>query len=436
MSSSKPAKRKSSKGEAPKEILIRRPESSPPEGARRVMVIAGENSGDNFGANLIREMKEREPEMQLYGLGGPRMEKAGVNPLVNIVDHLAIIGFTGVLRNYGVLRRLLTSVYDSLEYDKPDAVVLIDYPGFNQRVAERASELGIPVIYYVCPQFWAWNPRRKYKLAQIVDLLLVIFRFEEGLCREVGINAHYVGHPMLDHLKVTKRRDEVVAELGLDPNKQIIGLLPGSRRSEVVRLLPLLLESAELALQRTDDVQFVLPRASSVSEELIQKYLDRFSVPVVVVDKDRTNVRAAMDFAWVASGTATLETAILGTPLLIVYKVSFLTWIIAQRLVETPYIGLVNIVAEDRIVPELLQDDANAEKISDMTLEYLSNDEKMAELRAGLDRVRERMGGPGAAERGAALALAYLEHLENYPDGDEDETFESSQAFKVATASP
>jgi lipid-A-disaccharide synthase len=338
----------------------------------------------------------------------------GVHPLTNIVEQLAIIGLTGVLRNYGTLRKLLTSVYESIDRDAPDAVLLTDYPGFNQRVAEYASERGIPVIYYVCPQFWAWNGRRKYKLANIVDLLLVIFRFEEKICREVGINAHYVGHPMLDTLKKTKERGEVFAELGIPEDRKLIGLLPGSRKSEVVRLLPLLIEGAGLLRKRMPDVEFVLPRASTVPQALIDRYMERAEVPIRVVDRDRTNVRAAMDFAWVASGTATLETAMLGTPLLIVYKVSFLTWIIGQRLVETPFIGLVNIVAEDRIVPELLQDDATPENLSDMTVEYLTVPEKLETLTRGLQRVRERMGEAGAASQGAKLAWAYLErgHLE------------------------
>jgi len=395
--------------DAAKDLVIRSPAEPPVAGGRRLLVVAGENSGDQFCANLVRELLKRAPKTQLYGLGGPRMAEAGVAPLTNIVEQLAIIGLTGVLRNYGTLRRLLTSVYESIDNDKPDAVLLTDYPGFNQRVAEFASERGIPVIYYVCPQFWAWNPRRKYKLARIIDLLLVIFRFEEKICREVGINAHYVGHPMLDMLQVTKQRDQVVAEQGLDPKKHIIGLLPGSRKSEVVRLLPLMLEGAALLRQRFPEVQFVLPRATTISHEMLRKYLDRATVPVKVVDDDRTNVRKAMDFAWVASGTATLETAMLGTPLMIVYKVSFLTWVIAQRLVETPYIGLVNIVAEDRIVPELLQDEASAENLCDMTIDYLTKPELMAGLRAGLDRVRERMGGAGAAANAAKLALAYLD---------------------------
>jgi len=359
------------------------------------------------------------------------MVDVGVKPLTNIVESLAIIGLTGVLRNYGVLRKLLTSVYDSIKDDKPDAVLLIDYPGFNQRVAEFASEHGVPVLYYVCPQFWAWNARRKYKLAQIVDLLLVIFRFEEKLCREVDINAHYVGHPMLDEMKVTKTREEVFEEIGLDPSKTSIGLLPGSRRSEVVRLLPLLLESAELLLQKMPDVQFVLPRATTISQEMLNKYMSRYSVPVTVVDTDRLNVRAAMDFTWVASGTATLETALLGVPLLIVYKVSFLTWIVAQRLVETPYIGLVNIVAEDRIVPELLQDNATAENLCDVTIEYLTVEEKSKELHAGLERVRERMGGPGAAQNGARLVTAYLKHDKEIRENEitqDEESVESPMA--------
>jgi lipid-A-disaccharide synthase len=351
-------------------------------------MIAGENSGDNHAAELAKEILERIPNAQIYGLGGERMARAGVAPLTNIAQNLAIIGLGGVIRHYGVLRELLRSAYEALERDRPDAVILVDYPGFNQRVAERASELGVPVVYYVCPQFWAWNNRRKWKLARIVDMMMVIFRFEEGLCRSVGINARHVGHPLLDTLKVTKDRDQVCRENGFDPARRIIGL----RGFE-------------------PDAQFALIQADTIPDALIDQHLRGCEAPVSIIKRDRVNMRAAMDFAWVASGTATLETAVLGVPHLIVYSTNFLTWVIGQRLVQTPYIGLVNIVAEDRVVPELLQDEATGQNISDTTRALFADPARMGDIRQGLERVKRAMGKPGAAGQAAALVESFLNEL-------------------------
>jgi lipid-A-disaccharide synthase len=398
-----------------RERRLRVPKPPPRGSGPRILMVAGENSGDNHAAELAKALLKRLPDAQLYGLGGERMARAGVAPLTNIAQNLAIIGLWGVIRHYGVLRGLLRSAYEALERDRPDAVILIDYPGFNQRVAERASELGIPVVYYVCPQFWAWNGRRKWKLARIVDLMMVIFRFEEGLCRSVGINARHVGHPLLDTLRVTKTREQVCRENGLDPNRKIIGLLPGSRKSEVSRLLPPMLEGAERMMESEPGAQFVLIQADTIPDALIDERLRGCRAPVSIIRRDRVNVRAAMDFAWVASGTATLETAVLGTPHIIIYSTNFLTWVIGQRLVQTPYIGLVNIVAEDRVVPELLQDQATGQNIHDTTLAHFNDPQKMEEVRRGLDRVRRVMGKQGAAKRAAALVDRFLQELETKP---------------------
>jgi len=385
-----------------------RPTGSDPAKSPRLMMIAGEASGDAFAADLASAILARQPEAIIFGLGGQKLAAAGAKSLTNIVNNLAIIGLTGVLKNYVTLRRLLASTYEVLERDRPDAVILVDYPGFNQRVAERASELGIPVIYYICPQFWAWNERRKWKLARIVDMMMVIFRFEEGLCREVGINAHYVGHPMLKGLRVSKSKDDVRAELGLSEGQRLIGLLPGSRKSEVVRLLPIMVDGVAEYAANDPKAVFAVIRADTIPKPMIDHYISRCAVPIRVIDKDRTNVRAACDFAWVASGTATLETAVLQVPLAIIYTVSFLTWIIGQRLVRTPYIGLVNIVAENRIVPELLQDQATGTNLAGVTLDFFRDEKKLSELREDLRLVRESLGSEPAAERAAAMVIRFL----------------------------
>jgi len=380
------------------------PESESPAAKteRRIFVIAGDPSGDLHASNLIRALKARDPGLVFEGLGGPNMAQVGVRLHRNIVEDLAIIGLVGILRNLGELHALFKLVENRLDERPPHAVLLVDYPGFNLRVARKAKARGIPVIYYICPQIWAWAESRAKVFPEILDKMLTIFPFEERLFREYGADAVFVGHPLLDLMKITMTKEQVCQHFGVDPERLIIALLPGSRSSEVKSLLPVMMEAAERVVDLIPEAQFVLPMASTVSRGLVDSIIDQFAVDVTVANTYRYNLRAACDFAWVASGTATLETAFLGVPMIIVYKTSWLTWMIGKRVVNLPYIGLANVVAGERIVPELLQDEATGQNLADRTMQILMNPAQVENMRYLLGRVRRRVEFPEGEETGEA----------------------------------
>ena len=378
-------------------------------GAKDLFIIAGENSGDLHGSNLVRELLKLDPSLRISGIGGSQMRQAGVNLLANIVDRLAIIGFTGVIKNAERLFRLYRKVVHFLDDVRPAAVILIDYPGFNFKVMRAAKKRGIPVVYYIMPQVWAWHRSRIYTLKELTERLLVVFPFEKKLCESVNIKqVRYVGHPLLDVMNLTMSKEEVFAKFNFDPKKKLIGLLPGSRKPEIDRLLPAMLGAAERIQKALPDVQFALPRASTIKPELIQYYLSTANVEVRMVDAFRYNVRSAMDFALVKSGTSTLETAILGCPMVVVYKVSFIAWIIGKSVVKLPYIGLVNIIAGEMLVPELLQNEATPMNIAEKTIEMLQDEKRLDGVRYALQKVTEKLGGPGASRLAAENVLEVI----------------------------
>lgn len=375
---------------------------------REIFIIAGELSGDLIGSMLIKQLHRIDPELKITGLGGERMEQAGATIRTNLVKDLAIIGFAEVVAKYPKIRRVFYDTVDYLRENKPEALVLIDYPGFNLRIAEQAHNMGIKVAYYVCPQVWAWHRSRIHKIRKFVDKALVILPFEESFLREGGVNAQFVGTPWLDNMILTMNREQVVEHFGLDPDKRIIGLLPGSRRREVESLLPVMLEAAEKIQAADPNVQFVIPRATTVKPELVDHLLTMAQAPVKVVDAFRYNVRAAMDLAIVASGTATLETGLLGTPMVIIYKVAYLSWLIGKSLVKIPYIGLINIVAGDMVVPELIQEQCTPQNIADRCLKILGDPREIERVKYQLSKVKEKMGGRGASRRAAEEIMALV----------------------------
>ena len=378
-------------------------------GAKDILIIAGENSGDLHGSNLVRELFQQDPELNITGIGGGQLRMAGVDLIANIVDRLAIIGVTGVVKNAERIIRLYRKVLKYFDEVKPAAVILIDYPGFNFKVMKAARKRGIPVIYYIMPQVWAWHRSRIYTLRDSTARMLVVFPFEENLCRSVGMDqVRYVGHPLLDVMNLTMTRDEVFQKFGFDRDKKLIGLLPGSRESEIDRLLPGMIGAAERIQKVLPNVQFALPRASTIKKEAIQHYVSAADIDVKVVDAFRYNVRSVMDFALVKSGTSTLETAILVCPMVIIYKVSFLAWMIAKNVVKLPYIGLVNIIAGEMIVPELLQNEATPLNIAEKTIEILGDEKTLQNVKYDLERVKEKLGGPGASRRAAEQVIEVL----------------------------
>jgi len=381
---------------------------------KKMFIVAGDPSGDLHGANLVNALKEMSSQIEIYGLGGERMEKAGVVLLDKLTD-LAIVGFSEAIINIVALRRIYRKAKEFLRNEKPDIIVLIDYPGFNLRLASLAKRLKIPLIYYIGPQIWAWRRGRIKDIAELVNKMLVIFPFEEETYREAGVDVSFVGHPLLDTIQPTKSKEEVYLKYGLDPDFPIIGLMPGSRKQEIERLLSIMLEASR-KIAKNRKAQFVLPLASNIPMSYIKERITEFEkdrlnrtkespLPILVVRDEDYNIRRVMTLALVASGTATLENACLGIPMIIIYKVSFFSYLLARLLIRIPIIGLANIVAGKRVVPEFIQRKARSEEIAKVACHWLSNPGIMKEIKKELEKVRERLGTPGASKRVAKIIL-------------------------------
>lgn len=373
----------------------------------RLYVIAGENSGDLHGANLVKALRRLYPDVKLMGLGGKSLKAEGVDIHTNIVKDLAIIGLAGVVQNLGRIRRLFKSTTEYLERHRPDGIILIDYAGFNIRMAARAKKLGIPVIWYISPQVWAWHGSRKYTLAKLVSKMIVIFPFEKKIYEDLEMDVVHVGHPLFDVIKIDQTKEEVYAAFSLDPARPLITIVPGSRTNEVENFLGIMLEGAKRYHERHPETQFAIIRATTIDEKTIRKAMERAEVgfDIPIIDRLRYNLRAHCDFSWVKSGTSTLEAAILGTPMLIVYRVNQLTWMIGKELFTIGYIGLPNIVAENRIVPELLQEEFTPQNLVEKTAYYMEDRARYDQMVEELKIVKNRLGEPGASERAARAVL-------------------------------
>ena len=367
---------------------------------KKIMIIAGETSGDLHSASLISALKKIDPNIEISGIGGQAMRQAGCKIDFDISE-LSIIGFTDVLANLKKIKRAFNLLLTQIDATSPDAVVLVDYPGFNLKLAPEVKRRGIPVIYYISPQIWAWWKGRIKTIKRFVNKMIVVFKFEEALYKDSGVDVSFVGHPLLENAHPKFLREDFLNRLGLSSQKLTIGLAPGSRKMEVERILPILLESAKIIRQRLPETQFILLKAPGLSREIFTDV----SFPIALCENETYDFLQSCDFALVASGTATLETAIMQKPMAVVYKVSFLNWLIARTLIRLPFIGLVNVVAQKLIVPEFIQFRAKPALIAKATLELLSNQEKLKEIKADLEKVRKSLGSPGASHRAAEIIL-------------------------------
>ncbi|HEA46875.1 MAG TPA: lipid-A-disaccharide synthase [bacterium] len=375
---------------------------------KRIMILAGEASGDLQGAYLAQELKKLSPGIDLFGIGGRKMEKAGVR-LISDITQIAVVGFVEVLKHIRTFRRILKKLDNLMEKEKPQGIILIDNPGFNLRVAKKAREENIPISYYISPQVWAWGRKRVRKITNLVKKMIVILPFEERIYQDAGCPVSFVGHPFLDIVRPTLSKKEAYERFEIEKNRPIIGLLPGSREGEIKRLLPVMIEAARRIREKIPESQFILPLAPTLSKERVNAVLKRANFSIKVVEDPTFDVRSIMDFALVASGSATLENACLGLPMLIVYKVHFTTWLLSKILIKIPYIGLVNVVAEKKVVPEFLQYGARPGRIADACLEILQDSKKLNEMRTELAKVKEKLGEPGAPRRAAENILETLE---------------------------
>jgi len=378
---------------------------------KTILIVTGEASGDLHGAELAQALRKQRPELCILGMGGDKMARAGVE-LIFDNRQLGVMGLVEVLGRWRSVLGAFGAIREVLERRSVDLVVLIDSPDFNLRVARMAKRLGLPTVYYIGPKVWAWRPGRLKTAKKWVDRMLVIFPFEEPIYQSAGVPCEFVGHPLMDEIPERFDRRALRRRFGIPDAAVVVALLPGSRRMEVDRLLDMMADAVERIRIEFPTVEAILPVAPSLSmPEIRRRLADRAGheqLPIRLVSGDAPQVLACADFSIVASGTATLEAAVVGTPMIVVYKVARITELVARLLVRIRIVGLVNILAGRRIVPELLQSDATSEKMADAVLDFLRNPMKIEEQKKALAEVRMKLGPPGAAQRAAASLLNVL----------------------------
>ena len=384
-----------------------------PGGGRQVMIVAGEASGDMHGAGLVRAMHRLDPTLRFSGMGGRELRAAGVEILVDAAG-MAVVGAVEVLSHLGEILRARRSLIARLHSDRPDLLILIDYPDFNLLLAARAKRLGIPILYYISPQVWAWRQGRVRTIRRLVDRMLVILPFEREFYARHGVTVDFVGHPLVDTVRAALDRDRFARLHAIDPGRTLVGLLPGSRRKEVGALLPVFLGAAErLEQAHPGRCTFLIPQASTIDRGQLDRaglaaVADRLDVRVI--SDDRYSMMAACDAVVAASGTVILELALLGTPTVAAYRISPHTYWMGRLLIrKIKYFTLVNLIAGREVIPELLQDAANPEQIAHELELLLEDDNRCRQMQEGLAEVRDRLGEPGAADRAAAIALEVLD---------------------------
>ncbi len=370
----------------------------------KVMIVAGEASGDLHGALLVREMLAVNPSLEFFGIGGNRMREAGVKLLAHAAD-IAVVGVSEVFAKTAVLLRTVSRLKESMDRLKPNLAVLIDFPDFNLNIAARAAKKrGVRVFYYISPQVWAWREGRVEQIKRLVDQMAVILPFEVDFYAKRGFDVHYVGHPLLDLVKTPFTAQEARAHFGLSESKTTIGLLPGSRNSEIRKLLPEMVRAAQILSQKIPEAQYILPLADTLEQKTVAGFLSGSGLSIQIVPGRTYDVLACCDLAIVTSGTATLETGLMGVPMVIVYKVSLFSELIGRIIIRQQHIGLVNILAGKTVAPELIQREACGERIAFEALAILQRREKRQQIVQELGGIRARLGEPGAAGRAAQIA--------------------------------
>ncbi|NIS60707.1 MAG: lipid-A-disaccharide synthase [Proteobacteria bacterium] len=369
---------------------------------RKILIVAGETSGDLLGAHLVKAVLSMDPGLRFYGVGGKHLRSMGTDVIFDSSE-LSVVGIVEVFSRLQSNYRAFRWLKRSLDWNRPALVVLIDFPELNLRLAKEAFKRKIPVFYYISPQVWAWREGRVKKIAKLVHKLVVILPFEVPFYRQRGIDCEFVGHPLIDIVKPHLSKQEAHEKFLLDKDRRTIGLLPGSRKEEVQNLLPVLLKSAHLLLRDFPNLQFIIPLAPAIDRFQVEKSIADFNLDIRVVGEHIYDVLNICDLVITASGTATLEAAIMRTPMIIVYKVSFFSYLVGRLLVKVKSIGLVNLIAEKRIVPELIQGQASPINIFNEASKMLKNPRALSMIRGELDKVKEQLGAPGTSQRAAQI---------------------------------
>ena len=372
-----------------------------------VMILAGEVSGDAHAAEFVEQLKLEQPDIEVSGMGGQAMQRAGIDVFFDS-SIIAVVGLVEVLHHWGDIKKAMAIVKRHLEETRPDLLVLVDYPEFNLKMARHARQLGIKVLFYISPQVWAWRPKRIHKIGSLIDHMAVIFKFEKQIYENAGIPVSFVGHPLVDKVKTDVDTQGARVKLGISATAKVVGLFPGSRRSEITRLLPVLFATAQQMQARDPALRFLLPVAPSLDFETISRQAASSGLDIVVTREQLYDVISSCDAIATCSGTVTLEIALLNIPMCILCKISWLSYLIMRRLVTIPHIGLANIVADKAVVREFFQGDVNPEILSGELFELIENQQYREQIKAGLAEVRVNLGAGDGARIMAQLVLSLL----------------------------
>ncbi|MBE6081008.1 MAG: lipid-A-disaccharide synthase [Veillonella sp.] len=368
----------------------------------KVMFSAGEASGDTHAASVAGALKTLYPEVTMLGMGGSRMADAGVN-IVYDIKQLGYIGIVEIVKALPSFFKLRAYLKDIMIREKPDVLVCVDYPGFNMKLAKVAHDLGIPVVYYIAPTIWAWHRSRGKDIAKTVTKVASIFPFEAAAYREFGVDVEFVGNPLVDIVKPSMTKDEAMAYFHMDPATKRVLLMPGSRKQEVLGLLDRMLKGAEIVIQKHNNLAFFLPRAHTIDKEELEAIVANYKVPVTITEDHTYDLMQSCDVCLAASGTATLETALMGLPTILLYRLSPVTFMLGKLLVNLTHVGLPNIVAGREVIPELLQGQVTPVNIAKELTSLLEDSVRRNTMIDDLQAVKEALGGEGAVKRVAQL---------------------------------
>ena len=370
-----------------------------------ILIVAGENSGEKYGADLVRQFKKLHPSLSFFGIGGTHMEREGVR-LLFPVEELAVVGVFEIISHLLRIKKIFNKIKREIKHRKPSAAVLIDSPDFNLRLAKKLKRQSIPVLYYISPTVWAWRKGRLRTIKKTVDKMMLIFPFEEKIYEDYGIPAVYVGHPLKDRIKASLTKNEFLENYGLDPQKKLISLLPGSRRSELKYHMPILAKALE-RIKSEWDMQFVLLQAENLEKNFLLNLIPSWLKGLKILGEDHYEAIASSDLVLSACGTANLETALLETPLVSFYRISPLTYLFLHRLAAIKNFSIVNILARERIIPELIQRDFTPQNIFEETKKILNSEEQRSEMLAQFRRIKKILGEKNAPQN-AAIELEKL----------------------------
>ncbi len=375
-------------------------------GVKHIFIICGEPSGDLHAGNLAKKLLEINPDIRISGIGGTFMRDSGANIYCDIKD-LAVIGFFDVLKKLPKFFALKKLILEKIKEEKPDAIILVDFSGFNLRLARKINKT-LPVIYYVSPQVWASRPGRVKTIKEYIHKMIVLFKFEEEFYKKYGIDATFIGHPLLDIVGPTMDEKEFLNKFGLLESKTTIALLPGSRKQEIKNILPVMLEASILINKNMANAQFVIAKSPQLDLDIYNRIISKAFIDLKIIEGKTYDCLNIADFCLVASGTATLETAIMQRPFVVIYKMNLLNYLLYRPQVKVPYIGMVNIVAGRKIVPEFIQFKARPKEISEQVLKILQNPAQLEQMKNDLTLVKSLLGEKGASRRAAQIILNFL----------------------------